>query len=72
MEAFVLERRLTMKRTKVKLCVFGNVVFETGLHIAIVLLEKVKLMFPEISYADIYQMASATAIQVIFGSVTDT
>lgn len=36
-----------------------------GLHAAVLLLEKVKFKFPEISYADIYQMASATAIQVI-------
>lgn len=36
----------------------------TGLGFALDLLKPVKEQFPDVSYADIFQMASATAIEV--------
>jgi catalase (peroxidase I) len=38
----------------------------TGLTIAVALLEPIKAQFPDIGYADLFQLASATAVEVQF------
>jgi catalase (peroxidase I) len=43
----------------------GKLTITTGLTAAVNLLEPIKKQFPLISYADLFQLASATAIETV-------